>query len=166
MIQLDDPLWKQLEGGYRTLYDASIALLKLEGANSSQETEDILAELWVELHHQGDVGLASYFAVPHLIRIAKEKCIVNPVILGLIAVIEVQRHRNNPQLPEEYLASYLNSVKAIPELLETIRSQDWDLSFTTVALSAIAASKGQIKLAQALLTFDDEDVLDEFLETY
>jgi hypothetical protein len=57
-------------------------------------------------------------------------------------------------------------VKAIPELLETIRRQDRDLSFTTVALSALAVSKGQIKLAQALLNFDDEDVLDEFLESY
>lgn len=166
MIQLDDPLWKKLEGGNRIPYDASIALRKLETAKSSQEVDDVLAELWAELHHQGDVGSASYYAVPHLIRIAKEKCIVNPDILGLIAVIEVQRHRNNPQLPAEYLEPYLNSMKAIPELFETFRSLDWDLSFATVALSAIAASKGQIKLAQALLHFDDEDLLDELLETY
>ncbi len=165
MIQLNDPKWKELEGGYRTPYDASIALRKLESAENSEEVDDILAQLWDELHHQGDVGLASYFAVPHLIRIAREKGIVNSSILGLIAVIEVQRHKENPQIPEEYQVDYLNSLKAIPELIENSKNKDWDLAFTA-ALSALAASKGQIKVAQAVLNFDDEDVLDEFLEAY
>ncbi|MDX5423149.1 MAG: hypothetical protein LPK14_12910 [Hymenobacteraceae bacterium] len=166
MIQLNDPKWKELEGGYRTPYDASVALRKLENAVSSEEVEGILAELWDELHHQGNVGLASYFAVPHLIRIGKEKGIVNSSLLGLIAVIEVQRHKENPQIPKEHQEDYLNSLKAIPELIETGDTNDWDLAFTAAALSALAASKGQIKVAQAVLNFDDEDVLDEFLEAY
>lgn len=166
MIQLNDPKWKELEGGYRTPYDASIALRKLESAECAEEVDGILAELWDELHHQGDVGLASYFAVQHLIRIAREKGIVNSSLLGLIAVIEVQRHKENPQIPEAYLEDYLNSLKAIPELVVTGDTNDWDLAFTAAALSAIAASKGQVKVAQAVLNFDDEDVLDEFLEAY
>jgi len=166
MIQLNDPKWEKLEGGYKTPYDASVALRKLEETNSSEEADDILAELWDELHHQGDVGLASYFAVPHLIRIAKEKGIVNSSLLGLIAVIEVQRHKKNPQIPKEYLESYLNSLNEIPELVNSAKNREWGLEFSAAALSALAASKGQVKVAQAVLNFDDEDVLDEFLETY
>ncbi len=166
MIQLNDPKWKEFEGGYRTPYDASIALRKLESVESSEEVDDILSELWDELYHQGDVGLASYFAVPHLVRIAREKGIVNSSLLGLIAVIEVQRHKENPQIPKEHQEDYLNSLKAIPELIENSKNKDWDLAFTVAALSALAASKGQIKVAQAVLNFDDEDVLDEFLEAY
>ena len=166
MIQLNDPKWKELEGGYRAPYDASIALRRLESADSSEEVDDVLAELWDELHHQGDVGLASYFAVPHLVRIAREKGIVNSSLLGLITVIEVQRHKENPQIPKEHQEDYLNSLKAIPELIENSNNKDWDLAFTAAALSALAASKGQLKVAQAVLNFDDEDVLDEFLEAY
>ncbi|WP_299703207.1 hypothetical protein [uncultured Pontibacter sp.] len=166
MIELNDPKWKELEGGCRTPYDASIALRRLESADSSEEIDDILAELWDELHHQGDVGLASYFAVPHLIRIARENGIVNSSILGLTAVIEVQRHRNNPQVPKEYYEDYLNSLESIPELIISAKSIEWDLEFTAAALSALAATKGQMKVAKAVLNFDDEDVLDEFLGSY
>ncbi|RAU83153.1 hypothetical protein [Pontibacter arcticus] len=166
MIQLNDPEWKELEGGYRTPYNASIALRRLEETNSSEEVDDILAELWDELHHQGNVGLASYFAVPHLIRIAKDKGMISANMLGLIAVIEVQRHKKNPQIPKEYVESYLDSLNEIPELVDSAKKREWDLEFTIAALSALAASKRQIKIAQAVLNFDDEDVLDEFLETY
>lgn len=166
MIKLNDPKWKELKGGYGTPYDASIALKKLEETNHTHDVDDILAELWDELHHQGNVGLSSYFAVPHLIRIAKVKEIINSSLLGLIAVIEVQRHKKNPQIPKEYENAYLNSLNEIPELVETTKNRKWDLEFTAVALSAIAASKGQIKVAEAVLNFDDEDVLDEFLERY
>ena len=54
MLSLDDPKWKEFEGGYRTQYDASIALRSLEQASTSKEIESIFAELWEELHHQGD----------------------------------------------------------------------------------------------------------------
>lgn len=166
MIQLNDSKWKELEGGYRTPYNASIALRRLEETNSSEEIDDILAELWDELHHQGNVGLASYFAVPHLIRIARKKGIINSNVLGLLAAIEVQRHKKNPQIPKEYLESYKTSLNEIPELIESAKNREWDLEFTTTSLSALAASKGQIKVAEALLSFEDEDVLDEFLDTY
>ncbi|WP_161890799.1 hypothetical protein [Pontibacter russatus] len=166
MIQLNDPKWKELKGGYNTPYDASIALKKLEETDYSHEVDNIFKELWEELHHQGDVGLASYFAVPHLIRIAKVKKRVNSSLLGLIAVIEIQRHKKNPQIPKEYEEAYLNSLNEISELVETTKNRKWDLEFTAAALSAIAASKGQIKVAEAVLNFDDEDILDEFLESY
>lgn len=124
MIQLNDSKWKEPEGGCRAPYNASIALRRLEETNSSEEIDAILAEFWDELHHQGAVGLASYFAVPHLIRIAREKGIFNSNVLGLIAVIEVQRHKKNPQIPKEYLESYQNSLNEIPELIASVKSRE------------------------------------------
>jgi hypothetical protein len=38
-------------------------LLSLEQASAPGEIDGIFSELWNELHHLGDVGLASYFAV-------------------------------------------------------------------------------------------------------
>jgi hypothetical protein len=68
MINLDDMKWKEFDGGYRMPYDASVPLTRLEQATSSEEIDAIFAELWNELHHQGDVGLASYFSVPHILH--------------------------------------------------------------------------------------------------
>ena len=72
-MTLDDPIWKDLEGGYRIEYDASVPLKRLENSVTIEQTQEIFEELWDELHHQGDVGLASYLAVPQLVRIAKKK---------------------------------------------------------------------------------------------
>jgi len=75
MIELNDNRWKEFDGGYRMPYDASVPLKRLEEATSTEEINSVFAELWSELHHQGDVGLVSYYSVPHLIRIAKEEVI-------------------------------------------------------------------------------------------
>jgi hypothetical protein len=61
MLSYDDPQWKELKGGYKTLYNPTVALQKLERA---EKIEDAWEELSNKLHHQGDVGEASYAAVP------------------------------------------------------------------------------------------------------
>ncbi|MEG0881483.1 MAG: hypothetical protein RSH52_09485, partial [Janthinobacterium sp.] len=62
-LSLDDPLWTTLEGGYRMPYDVAKAL------KAMQAGDDVWHELWEELHHQGDVGVASYAAVPQLVHL-------------------------------------------------------------------------------------------------
>jgi hypothetical protein len=47
MLSLTDPIWRELEGGYRMPYDASKALGQMEGGESVWE------DLGEELHHQG-----------------------------------------------------------------------------------------------------------------
>ena len=63
MLELGDARWKDLHGGYRVPYDASLPLQALSIGR------DVWAELWAELHHQGDVGVA-YAAVTKLIDLA------------------------------------------------------------------------------------------------
>jgi hypothetical protein len=65
MLSLTDPIWRELQGGYRTPYDASKPLAQMERG------ESVWDELWNELHHQGDIGVASYAAIPQLVRIAE-----------------------------------------------------------------------------------------------
>lgn len=62
LLSLDDLQWKQLEGGYKGIaYDSSVALKRLGQTNTLQQATLIYQELWDELHHQGDIGLASLF---------------------------------------------------------------------------------------------------------
>jgi len=167
LLELNDPRWADLEGGYKgTLYNASAALKKLEQTDDVSAINEIYQELWNELHHQGDVGLASYYSVPHLTRIAKEKRFINSNIFGLVSVIEIQRHKNNPKLPNALLPAYNNTLTELGELANLSFDQPWDLELASAALTAIAISKGQIKLANAILNLDSEDVVDEFLESY
>lgn len=166
-LDLSDPRWATLEGGYRrTLYDASIALKKFELADNQQAINDIYQELWNELHHQGDVGLASYYSVPHLVRIAIKKQIVDYNILGLVSIIEIQRHKDNPPLPNALKPNYNKAIEDLADLARLSMSQNWNLDLATTTLAAIALSKGQVKLANAIFSMDSEDVIDEFLESY
>ena len=61
---LTDPKWEGLEGGYRIPYDPRPVLSKLA---SGLEVDHAWDELWNELHHQGDVGEASFAAVTALV---------------------------------------------------------------------------------------------------
>jgi hypothetical protein len=54
--QVDIP-WDELEGGYRQLYDPRLAFAAIADGSGDW------GELWQELHHQGDVGTASYAAM-------------------------------------------------------------------------------------------------------
>jgi len=167
MIQLDDPRWKELDGGYRMPYDASVALKQLETAKTADQIDAVFSELCNELHHQGDVGLASYFSIPHIIRIAIEKSIYNYNVFGLIVTIEIERHKNNPDLPKDFEETYLRSLKVdLPDLVNKGLNENWDLTLTTTILSALAVSKGHVELAEAISKMEDEAVTREFLEQF
>lgn len=105
MISLDDDKWKEFSGGYRVPYDASIALRAMEGGADEWD------ELWEELHHQGDVGVASYAVVPHLVRIASGATNRDWNFYALVATIEIERHRKgNPPMPAWLKADYDSAI--------------------------------------------------------
>ena len=66
MLDMEGPRWTELKGGYRTPVDLRPLLRKLE---ASADPREAWGGLWQELYHQGDVGVGSYVAVPHLVRI-------------------------------------------------------------------------------------------------
>ena len=157
-MQLDDVRWKDFEGGYRVPYDASVAL------QSVIDGIDVWDELWEELHHQGDVGLASYAAVLQLVRIAGASEHRDWNFYGLLATIEVERHRkNNPPVPDWLQPSYDAAWTRLSQIAVADLQTKSD-SFTTRAiLSVLALAKGELKLG-ALLSGLDTSELDDWLE--
>lgn len=155
MFDLNNSIWKTFKSAYRINYNASIKLKELEKAEDEKVIEEIFQELWEELHHQGDVDLASYFSLPHLIRIGIENSFNTYHIPALVAVIEIQRHGNNPKIPEEFKEDYKNEIKNITELMKRNQSEKWDENYATSALSAMAAVNGQIDLAKMILELDE-----------
>ena len=80
MLSFDDERWNHLTGGYKTPFDPRPSLRKLENQDDSVAAWE---ELWEELHHQGDVGDASYAAVPELVRIHRIKSAADWNLYGL-----------------------------------------------------------------------------------
>lgn len=116
-LELDDPRWAELEGGYKgSFYDAPVALSRLKNASTPKEVGEIYQELWDELHHQGDVGLASYYAVPHMVSAAKLNQIIDYNVLGLVSLIEIQRHKNNPVMPPLLYPAYSRALNELASL--------------------------------------------------
>jgi hypothetical protein len=169
MLDLNDQRWQMLKGGYQIPYDASIPLKALEKAVSAEEVHQILKELWQELHHQGDVNVASYLALPHLIRIAKAKKLPNWDIPALVAVIEVQRHTNNEPLPPEFKLEYELEIKEVIDVIKLNQDQKWDSIYATSASAALAAVNGQIELARVIIELEDGELatkFEKFMEHY
>src|SRR5579859_5844119 len=103
-MNLDDSRWSRLLGGYRVPYDPRNALHTLE---RTDETNGAWEELWSGLYHQGDVGEASYAAVPHLVRIQISRGTADWNTYALVAVIEIARRAgHNPELPTNLRDDY------------------------------------------------------------
>jgi hypothetical protein len=161
MLPLDDPKWDKLQGGYRLPYNPSSALRNLE---SNVEIAAAWEELWTELHHQGDVGEASYAAVPHLVRIQRERGDLGWNLYALASVIEVERRRKgNPPLPEWLAESYYRSWRDLVEIGMAELNQEDDPLTIRCILGALALAKGAVKLG-ALISYLDESEIDVILE--
>src|SRR5262245_21466426 len=155
MLALDDPRWDELKAGYRILYDPRPALRQLE---SGHEVAAAWDELWNELHHQGDVGEASYAAVPHLVRIQEQKHSLDWNLYALVSTIETERHyADNPPIPVWLIDSYREAWRTLVELAINDLKAASDETTLQALLAAIALGKRQFDLGCMILeTTKDE----------
>jgi hypothetical protein len=166
-MKLTEKIWQDIEGGYKVSYNASIPLIQLEKTNDPETINKIFEELWDELHHQGEVGLASYLALPQLVRIGKLKGLFNWNLLGLCCVIEQQRHLGeNPILPIEFQDYYNQGLKELRQFVLDNLDRELDDTTYTHALSILATCNGQIKLGKAIMELEDNDILEDFFEQF
>jgi hypothetical protein len=156
MLPLDDPRWLEYTSGYGIPYDASAALRNL---SLSTEKQPIWNELFDELHHQGDLGTASYAAVPYLLEYIKKQAKLDNNALTLIAVIELERPHNAP-IPVELSDSYFRAIESIPEIIVTHQDTHWDDSTMQSAMSCLALARNQREFARIYLDLDLPSGLD------
>ena len=123
MLSLDDQRWSGLEGGYGTEFDPRPLLLRLE---AGRDVDTVWQELWGELHHQGDVGQASYALVPHLVRIHRQRGSIDWNTYAIVATIELARGQgSNPAVPKWLEEDYFGAIKELAKLgsVEVLRAE-------------------------------------------
>jgi hypothetical protein len=158
MLDLGDKRWDDLKGGYRIEFDPRPLLQRLE---SGGDDEAVWHELWEELHHQGDVGEASYAAVPHLVRIHRARNMSDWNTYAMVATIELARtERGNPGLPKWLEPAYFDAIDDLAALgLGTLeRTKDRDV--VRGILSVLAISKGARVYGKMLLEYSEDELLD------
>lgn len=160
MIELDDPRWRKLSHAYGSAADIPELLRQLAGATGPKPGYDSEPwfSLWSSLCHQGDVYDASYAALPHIVEIACDaKTPVDFSFFQLPAAIEVARSSGTaPPVPADLAEAYGNAVSRLTECVALHRHEEWDEPTLLSALSALAAAKGNHRVAEAIMNLDDD----------
>lgn len=155
-----EPDWSELKGGYRLPYDPRPAIERL----AREPTDaDAWGELWNELHHQGDVGEASYAAIPWLLD-ACGSVERDWNLFALIATIELERNRTaNPPVPAWLEQGYRGALEKAKSLaLSDLQSTNDPLVIRS-AMAVVALASGDMKLGAALTVLESSEI-DEFVD--
>jgi len=140
------------------LFDPRPFLSQLE---SEEDAENAWHELWEELHHQGDVGDASYAAVPHLVRIHRVRGVVDWNTYAMVAIIELARtNRNNKEVPIWLKDGYFQAIQDLAKIgcTEVLKAEDNDS--VSAILSVIAIAKGLRIHGKFLVNYSEDEMSD------
>ncbi len=144
-----------MTAGYRVPYDPRPALAGLASGDASSAWK----ELWQELHHQGDVGEASYASVPHLVRIHAERAAPDWNTYALVATIELARGRGrNPPLPDWLHDGYEGALDLLSEIGMRELPDATDPPLVRSILATLTLEKGLRVTAGLILDFEEDEL--------
>ena len=163
MLTLDSPKWSELLHAYGAATNIPGLLRQLEKMPPYEGETEPWFSIWSALAHQGDVYSASFAAVPHVVRIlaqAPDKADFS--YFQFPAWVEICRQKKSVAIPEELEADYFAALRQLPALVAQAADREWDEALLICALSAIAASKGYVNVAEATQELSSS-VAEEFL---
>lgn len=113
--------------------------------------------------HQGDVYSASFAAVPHVVEaLASAPSRASATYFHFPAWVEVCRQNRGVAIPQDLETPYLAALARLPSLAGAAAVQAWDSEYTASVLAAVAAAKGNAKVAEAVMELTP-DVAEKFL---
>jgi hypothetical protein len=123
-------------------------------------------ELWGALYHQGDVGIASYAAVPHIVRLYGRRPAADWNAYAIVASIDAARrgrHRPNPPLPAWLAESYPAAIGELANIGLTEFPDATDPTLCRAILAVLAIGKGLDLLGEVAVSCTDDE-LQEYLK--
>lgn len=156
-MKLDDPRWEGLEAGYRMPFDPRPLLRELAKPGDHTETWE---QLFTELHHQGDVGPASYASVPILVEIAGSTDTPEWQAFSLVATIDLSRDGfgSNEPPPSWLLPQYDDAIAALGRHAAEIIPDATDPLLVRSLLAVIALAKGHRRAARLMIEFSEDEI--------
>lgn len=167
MLALNDDAWSELTHADGVACDIPFRLRELAGFPAGEaRTTEPYATLRRALLRQNCVYTASYAALPHMVEMmadAPERA--HPGVLELVTRIEIARSKGNgPDMHDALAAMYEAALKRLPEVIAAMSRQSWDEAFTRIAAAALAVSRQQPTLAEAILELKPGKLAD-FMDT-
>ncbi|MFA6034920.1 MAG: hypothetical protein WC889_18615 [Myxococcota bacterium] len=166
MLRLDSNRWSELQHAYGPATDIPELLRQLADIPDSSNENEPWFSIWSSLAHQGDVFSASFAAVPYVVQaLASAPLKADSSYFQFPAWVEISRQKKGVPVPEDLAPSYFESLAQSPFLVSAASAREWDDTFLSCALSAIAASKGKAVVAEAMLELSPE-VAEEFMKWF
>ncbi|NML08850.1 hypothetical protein HHL08_01595 [Sphingobium sp. AR-3-1] len=124
---------------------------------SGDDAQTAWAELWQELYHQGDVGEASYAAVPLLAGALEARGVADWNTYAIAATIEGARQKpHNPSVPDWLLDDYDEAWRKLQTLAITELPVATAAELIDSIIAVLAFGKGRASLGQMAMLGDDE----------
>lgn len=168
MLSLDSARWGSLRHAYGFATDTPKFLAQLSRFPKSDGQEEPWLWLWSSLAHEGDVYPASFAAVPHVVAaLDKDPLSCDAAYFQFPAWVEICRVKKGVDIPEDLRESYFAAVAALPALAGRWAEKPWSDADLACAMGAVAAAKGHVAVAEAVLEIDDsnaEEVLQWLVE--
>ena len=156
MLALDSEEWGDLTHAYGTASDIPPLLRELETfpQKATTKAQPYLA-LWGSLCNQGDVYVASYAAVPHVVAILESApARANEDFFHLPIRIEICRQNGGPEIPNRFRGSYVEALAKLPGLAAQVHARSLSEAFLRVLSATMAVSGGQTALGEAILALE------------
>jgi len=165
MLSLDSKLWCDLGHAYGSADDIPELLQEIGSLPDDADDAEPWFTLWSALAHQGDVFQASFAAVPHVVATLTSAPATAPqVFVHFPAWVEICRLKAGTVVEPTLAAAYSDALGKLPGLAAiAISRPNCDSYLLQCSLAAIAASKGEAALGEALLELTPA-VSEAFLE--
>jgi hypothetical protein len=154
LLPLDDPRWSNYRGGYRTVFNPVVLI---HGLLRDGATPAFWDEVWTELHHQGDVGEASYALVPYLVHWQSSQSKLSEQLFQYCVTVDLaQSEKGNPAIPPELEFSYALAIRELPALGYSLIRRGCPEEEVMGIAAATAIATGHRLLARAYLEFNKQ----------
>ena len=164
MLALTDPAWDAYPDGLRVA-----EMLRALQAQPFQTGEpgdgSVWSLLWTRLADQGEIAVAAYAAVPHLVEIgsaivADDTSAIPIDYLHLPAWIEIARLTVDgaPDVPPALEEAYHEAIRALDDLAIGYALRSSDAEVARVVAAAILVARGDATRAEVVLDWDDDDI--------
>jgi hypothetical protein len=165
LLPLDDPRWKELDHrnwqqGKRSDWAPDAPFVPDELAKLVENPADLrrFRRLWPWICSEGSIYPAAYAATPYFVafaqRLPPEQRFEYLCVIGLVVTYSRPEHEESCEIKGHVADGYRRALReALPLTLEPLLAQH-DVTQTRYLLAAVAALKGQRKLAEVLQDMD------------